>query len=122
MSQEKQWIPSKGIAQHLKQLKLEIPALSSKNFKSSEPRHPFVDRMESMEDKLDALIRVFRQNGIYTSKTIILNNADFIQLFKICAKTAQTWRDEGLIEYSQVKGKIYYRIEDVEKLLNRSRQ
>ena len=78
--------------------------------------------MESVEDKLDALLRVFGEKGIYTSKMLILDNADFIQLFKISARTAQNWRDEGLIEYSQVKGKIFYRVEDVEKLLNRSRK
>ncbi|SOC80934.1 hypothetical protein SAMN06296241_2498 [Salinimicrobium sediminis] len=121
MSQEKQWIPTKGIAQHLKQLKFEIPASSSRRSVSSEPLHPFVDRIESIENKLDLLLRIFSANGVYTARTLILDNADFIQLFKICAKTAQTWRDEGLIEYSQVKGKIFYRLEDVEKLLNRSR-
>ncbi|MDX1751853.1 MAG: hypothetical protein R3259_01595 [Salinimicrobium sediminis] len=121
MSQENQWVPSKGIAQHLKQLKFEIPASSSRRSVSSEPQHPFVDRIESIENKLDSLLRIFSENGVYTARTLILDNADFIQLFKICAKTAQTWRDEGLIEYSQVKGKIFYRLEDVEKLLNRSR-
>lgn len=122
MSQEKQWIPSQGIAQHLKRIKLGISIPSSKNARSPEPHHPFVDRMESVEDKLDALLRVFGEKGIYTSKMLILDNADFIQLFKISARTAQNWRDEGLIEYSQVKGKIFYRLEDVEKLLNRSRK
>ena len=121
MSQEKQWMPSKGIAQHLRQIKLGIPGTSPRHSRASEPQHPFVDRIESMEDKLDSLLRIFGENGIYTSKMIVLDNADFIQLFKICAKTAQNWRDDGLIEYSQVKGKIYYRLEDVEKFLNRSR-
>ena len=57
------------------------------------------------------------KRSIYASKTLILN-VDFLRLFKICANTAQTWRDEKLVEYSQVKGKIYYRLEDVEKLSN----
>ena len=36
----------------------------------------------------------------------------------ISKRTAQTWRDEGLISYSQVGSKIYYRMSDVQKLLD----
>ena len=78
--------------------------------------------MISIENKLDQFIRSCREANISSCKTVVLDNADFIQLFKISGKTAQNWRDEGLIEYSQVKGKIFYRAEDVEKLLNRSRR
>lgn len=87
-----------------------------------EPRHPFVDRMVSLESKLDELIRCYRERNMSGYKTTILDNAEFVKLFRITGKTAQNWRDEGLIEYSQVKGKIYYRAEDVEKLLNSTRR
>jgi hypothetical protein len=36
---------------------------------------------------------------------------------KISKRTAQTWRDEGKISFSQVGSKIYYKLSDVEKLL-----
>jgi len=36
---------------------------------------------------------------------------------KISKRTAQTWRDEGRISFSQVGNKIYYKLSDVEKLL-----
>jgi uncharacterized membrane protein len=36
----------------------------------------------------------------------------------ISKRTAQTWRDEGIISYSQVGSKIYYRMSDVQKLLD----
>jgi hypothetical protein len=50
-------------------------------------------------------------------KEIFLDNADFIQLMKISKRTAQMWRDEGKISFSQVGNKIYYLLSDVEKLL-----
>ena len=50
-------------------------------------------------------------------KEIFLDNADFIQLMKISKRTAQTWRDEGKVSFSQVGSKIYYLLSDVEKLL-----
>jgi hypothetical protein len=37
---------------------------------------------------------------------------------KISKRTAQTWRDEGKISFSQVGNKIYYKLSDVEVLLN----
>jgi hypothetical protein len=38
-------------------------------------------------------------------------------LLKVCKRTAQTWRDEGKISFSQVGNKIYYKLTDVEKLM-----
>ena len=42
---------------------------------------------------------------------------EFLLLMKISKRTAQTWRDEGKISFSQVGNKIYYKLSDVEKLL-----
>jgi hypothetical protein len=53
-----------------------------------------------------------------TSGDEFVDNADFIQLMKISKRTAQAWRDEGKIAFSQVGGKIYYKMSDVQELLN----
>jgi hypothetical protein len=53
-----------------------------------------------------------------SSDNEFVDNADFIQLMKISKRTAQTWRDEGKISFSQVSGKIYYRMADVQGMLN----
>lgn len=47
-----------------------------------------------------------------------VDNADFIQLMKISKRTSQAWRDEGKIAFSQVGGKIYYKMSDVNELLS----
>lgn len=47
-----------------------------------------------------------------------LDNQEFIQLMNISKRTAQTWRDEGKIAFSQVGSKIYYRMSDVQVLLD----
>ena len=99
----------------------QIPGFSGIDEESNEPQHPFLERMISIERKLDLLLRIVQEKDISVSKSPIIDNAEFIQLFRISGKTAQNWRDEGLIRYSQVKGKIYYRIEDVENLLNSCR-
>jgi excisionase family DNA binding protein len=46
-----------------------------------------------------------------------IDNAEFARIMGISKRTAQTWRDEKRISFSQVGAKIYYRREDVEQLL-----
>ncbi|WP_243870365.1 helix-turn-helix domain-containing protein [Salegentibacter sp. BDJ18] len=84
--------------------------------------HPFMVSMHSLEAKIEQLTREFRIRQIKDPCLILLDNADFIQLFKISTKTAQTWREEGLIEYAQVKGKIYYSLKDIQAFINRHRK
>jgi hypothetical protein len=50
-------------------------------------------------------------------KETFLDNQEFLNMMKISKRTAQTWRDEGKISFSQVKNKIYYKHSDVEKLM-----
>lgn len=45
-----------------------------------------------------------------------LDNAEFLQLMKISKRTAQTWRDEGKISFSQIGNKIYYSQADAEAI------
>lgn len=47
----------------------------------------------------------------------IVDNEEFIKLMGISRKTSQTWRDRGLIGYSQIGHKIYYSRNDVEKFI-----
>ncbi len=46
-----------------------------------------------------------------------LDNQELMLLLKISKRTAQHYRDSGLISFSQVGNKIYYRMTDVETLL-----
>ena len=48
-----------------------------------------------------------------------LDNSDFIRMMKVSPRTAQTWRDEGLISFSQIGKKIYYKIADVEEFIEK---
>ncbi len=41
------------------------------------------------------------------------------QLLKVSKRTLQAYRDNGILPYSQIGGKIYYRITDIEAHLNR---
>lgn len=46
-----------------------------------------------------------------------IDNKAFIELMRISLRTAQTWRDEGRIGFSQEGKKIYYRMSDIDQFL-----
>jgi hypothetical protein len=45
-----------------------------------------------------------------------LDNKEFMEIMKISVRTAQFYRDEGIISFSQIGNKIYYKPSDVEAL------
>ena len=47
-----------------------------------------------------------------------LTNDELKKLMKISNRTSQLWRDENQISYSQISGKIYFRMSDIRKLLD----
>ena len=46
-----------------------------------------------------------------------IDNKEFVKLMGISLRTAQTWRDDGKIGFSQEGKKIYYRMSDIEQFL-----
>ena len=46
-----------------------------------------------------------------------LDNQDVCQMLNISPRTLQTLRDNGTLAYSQIKRKVYYKPEDVERIL-----
>ena len=66
--------------------------------------------------KLDSLITTLNHDKQKTN-SLFLDNNQFIRLMNISKRTAQQWRDNNVIFYSQIGNKIFYRITDIEKLL-----
>lgn len=48
-----------------------------------------------------------------------LGNKELMDLLKISKRTAQHYRDNGIISFSQVGSKIYYKLSDVEELMKK---
>ena len=47
-----------------------------------------------------------------------LDNQDVCQMLNISPRTLQTLRDNGTLAYSQISRKVYYKPEDVERILH----
>lgn len=73
------------------------------------------EQYQALNNRLDEISK--RINVKEVNPEQFVDNADFLQLMKISKRTAQNWRDEGKIAFSQVGGKIYYRYGDIEELL-----
>ena len=46
-----------------------------------------------------------------------MDNQDVCQVLKISPRTLQTLRDSGRLSHSKINNRIYYRPEDVERLV-----
>lgn len=73
---------------------------------------------ESIEKKLTELIKKLDKRLVQESIQV-LDNSQFMGLMGISIKTAQNWRDNGLVSFSQVGSKIYYKVSDIQELLNK---
>lgn len=77
------------------------------------------EQYNNLVSRLDKLNSTIESNQ-KPSKETFLDNQEFIQLMHISKRTAQTWRDEGKISFSQIGSKIYYKMKDVEVLLDKN--
>jgi len=66
----------------------------------------FVKRVENLCSRKDKSLQKW------------LDNQDVCQLLNISKRTLQTYRDNGTLLYSQINHKMYYKPEDVERVLN----
>ena len=76
---------------------------------------------EKMEQKAEKLIETKEKLvKLQYVNDVFLDNYEFLKVMNISKRTAQTWRDSGIISFSQVGAKIYYRFSDIEELLNKN--
>lgn len=47
-----------------------------------------------------------------------ITNEELLQLLSISRRTAQDWRDQGILPYAQFAKKIFYRLSDIERMFN----
>ena len=64
-----------------------------------------------------AQMRAMADRGTDTKLGEWLDNQDVCQMLNISPRTLQTLRDNGTLAYSQINRKVYYKPEDVERIL-----
>lgn len=51
-----------------------------------------------------------------------LGNEDVCALLQISLRTLQSYRDNGILPFSQIGRKCYYQVSDMEQLINQSKK
>jgi len=73
---------------------------------------------EKIHDRLKAIEGTLKLKQ-HDNRNLFLDNQEFLQVMNISKRTAQTWRDSGLIAYAQIGSKIYYKMADILDLLDK---
>lgn len=76
----------------------------------------FMARVRAIEEKTGELCQQQEDTGLKKW----LDNQDVCDMLDISKRTLQTYRDKGLLPFSRIKNKLFYKPEDVEKLLQSS--
>ena len=71
---------------------------------------------EAVKKTLDEIRE--RVNKITSPSEHFIDTEEFVKLMKVSHRTAQVWRDEGKIGFSQHGRKIYYRMSDIDRFLD----
>jgi len=76
------------------------------------------EHFDEIKKKLDFLYNEFRNKQDFIQDPFI-DNARFMQLMNISQKTAQSWRDTGVVEFTQINSKIYYKASDINIMMEK---
>jgi hypothetical protein len=82
-------------------------------------QHPFNDSLKKISDRLEFLIKQQEFKNKQDPDYVLLDNSDILKLFKISPKTAVNWREEQILPYSRIKGKTYYKLSDMYKVIDK---
>lgn len=72
---------------------------------------------QSLERMLDGISRMAKENKPPLNGERFLGNGEVAKLLKVSIRTLQDWRDNNIIPYIQIKGKIIYRQSDIDRIL-----
>ncbi len=75
------------------------------------------EKIGEFDQKLKLIIGILRERQRTNPEEVFFDNQEFLQVMNISKRTAQQWRDTGLIGFCQIGSKIYYRLTDILALL-----
>jgi hypothetical protein len=76
------------------------------------------DQYDKLLQRLDDLQKELSQKQ-RNPKEVIYDSADVMKVLNISKSTLQRMRDEGLIGFSQIQNKFFYRQSDINEMLDK---
>lgn len=76
------------------------------------------DILKRLDEQMTFVVAKMKLNEKIDPEDVFFDNQEFMKLMNISKRTAQEWRNKKIILCSQIGNKIYYRLSDIQKLLN----
>ena len=76
----------------------------------------FISSLDSMLIGIESIVKHYKP---HLNGERFLSNNEVSKKLNVSLRTLQEWRDTGLIPFIQIKGKIIYRQNDIDKLLQK---
>ena len=73
-----------------------------------------------IKEKLTELKAILTKNQLLNPDDLFCDNEEFLKMMKISRRTSQFWRNMGIIKFIQIGNKIYFRLKDIQELLNKN--
>ena len=70
----------------------------------------------------DTMRYILGSGDIYATNIRYMNDSELANYLKVSRRTLQEYRNNGILPYYQIGGKILYRESDIEELLEKNRQ
>ena len=80
------------------------------------------EELEVIETRLKRIENKILEVGQTNIGDPILGTDGVMKLLDVSRRTLQTWRDEGIIEFSSINNKFYYRVSAINKMLDKHLQ
>jgi len=76
------------------------------------------EQLSKLSEEIKELHKKF--DNRYTYKNKWLNRQETCNYLNISIRTLQSYRDKGILPFSQIGAKIYYKSSDIESILERN--
>lgn len=83
-------------------------------------KEPNEKMLLEINDQLKELKAILSKTQLLNSDDLFCDNEEFLKIMKISRRTSQFWRNTGIIGYVQIGNKIYFRLKDIQELLNKN--
>ena len=85
---------------------------------------PYYEPTEKMfleiKEQLKELKAILTKSQLLNPDDLFCDNEEFLKIMKISRRTSQVWRNTGIIGFVQIGNKIYFRLKDIQELLNKN--
>lgn len=103
--------------EHFEKLEADIRKRLDEDEEFRESLRLSIKKHDEIVEKINLLMKELEKSRKLLPDPFFTNE-EFMELMSVSVRTAQLWRDQKFISYSQISGKLYYRLSDIQKLLD----